>query len=266
MGGYVKLFGSILQSSLWVGSDPAVKVVWITMLALADQHGIVHASVPGLAHEACVPTEDARRALALFMSPDKDSRTREHDGRRIEECEEGWQLLNYKKYRELQTERQAKDAARQSEWRARRRRDMSQESRGVVATASASAEAKEEPEGEKRGGEDTSCAEAAPSSSPGVLYQPDLHVDKNGHPLTERQQLIKDGEDCFRRRGVLPPDARIIARWMSMVEEVELDSIVSDLQASGKLFALTPDELPAYVFGCIKQYLNPPKSPKGKRS
>jgi hypothetical protein len=47
--GYTKLFSSIVSSTLW-REPAATKVVWITMLALADRHGEVEASIPGLAH------------------------------------------------------------------------------------------------------------------------------------------------------------------------------------------------------------------------
>ena len=100
MHGFTKLFSTLITSTVW-REDDKVRVVWITMLALADRDGVVPASVPGLAALANVDTEDCRSALALLAAPDKDSRTREHEGRRIEEVDGGWKLLNYAKYREL---------------------------------------------------------------------------------------------------------------------------------------------------------------------
>jgi uncharacterized phage protein (TIGR02220 family) len=55
--------------------------------------------VPGLAVIARVSTEECRAALATLSSPDPDSRTKEHEGRRIREVDGGWLLLNYAKYR-----------------------------------------------------------------------------------------------------------------------------------------------------------------------
>jgi hypothetical protein len=88
------------------------------MLALADRFGRVHASVPGIAHQSRVPDAAAREALRVLESPDPDSRTSDHDGRRIERIEGGWRLLNYVMYREM------KDAEAQRERKAKNKRDQ----------------------------------------------------------------------------------------------------------------------------------------------
>ena len=43
MPGYTKLFNSILASTIW-RADDKTRIVWITLLAMADKHGIVEAS------------------------------------------------------------------------------------------------------------------------------------------------------------------------------------------------------------------------------
>ncbi len=119
---YVKLFSSILDSSLWE-RDLATKVVWITMLAMSDRDGLVSASVPGLARRAGVTTQECEAALAVFLSPDVHSRTKDFDGRRIAEVDGGWELLNFEKYRRLESaeDRREKDAERQRRKRLRDR-------------------------------------------------------------------------------------------------------------------------------------------------
>lgn len=97
---YTKLFQTILQSTIWCEPD-SVRVVWITLLAMADRDGLVHASVPGLAKEANVSILQASDALKRFKSPDEYSRTQEHEGRRIEDVDGGWRLLNHAKYRAI---------------------------------------------------------------------------------------------------------------------------------------------------------------------
>jgi len=114
---YVKLFGSILDSSVWIGTDPITKVVWITMLAMANEHGMVEASSLGIAHRAGVPIEECERVLEVLESPDPRSRTEDHDGRRVERLSGGWALLNYEKYRSIRTKKQMLDAARQRRFR-----------------------------------------------------------------------------------------------------------------------------------------------------
>ena len=98
MTGYTKLFNSIVGSTIW-REDPATKVVWITLLALADRDGIVESSIPGLANYAGVSIPETEAALQKFMAPDVYSGSPENEGRRIEPVDGGWRLLNYDKYR-----------------------------------------------------------------------------------------------------------------------------------------------------------------------
>jgi uncharacterized phage protein (TIGR02220 family) len=98
MTGYTKLFGSIVDSTIWRESKET-KVVWITMLAKANRDGIVEASMPGLADAARVTLDECESALKCLMSPDKHSRTKDYEGRRIEPVDGGWLVLNHAKYR-----------------------------------------------------------------------------------------------------------------------------------------------------------------------
>jgi hypothetical protein len=93
------LFGNILTSTIWQEPD-ATRLVWVAMLAMKDANGKVSASVPGLAHVARVSIEDTRKALKTLESPDPESRTKEHEGRRIEKVDGGWIILNHFKHRE----------------------------------------------------------------------------------------------------------------------------------------------------------------------
>lgn len=128
MSGYVKIYGSILGSSVWA-EPPTTRIVWITMLALADQNGNVEASVSGLARFANITPAECRKALIALSSPDEDSKSPEHEGRRVEKWERGWTILNYIKYREMRSPKQVADAERQQRHRAR---DVSQTSQHVA--------------------------------------------------------------------------------------------------------------------------------------
>jgi hypothetical protein len=91
---FVVIDSEILSSSVW--SEAAhVKLVWLTLLILCDTEGYVGAAVPGIAHAAGVSLDQAREALALFMEPDPDSRTRKDEGRRLEVAERGFRILNF---------------------------------------------------------------------------------------------------------------------------------------------------------------------------
>lgn len=119
MTGYTKLFSEIVTSTIWQESTET-KVVWVTMLATADRKGQVRASIPGLAKLAGVTIQQCEEAIQCFLSPDPYSRSKENDGRRIEEIDGGWALLNHAKYRA----RMSKDDKReyQREWIAEKRR------------------------------------------------------------------------------------------------------------------------------------------------
>ena len=108
---FTKLFSSITESTIWVAPD-AHRLCWITMLAMADRKGRVWGSVPGLANRARISVDDARAALESFLSPDPDSRTQDHECRRIEVIDGGWRLLNHQKYREIRDEEAILEAKR----------------------------------------------------------------------------------------------------------------------------------------------------------
>lgn len=122
---YTKLFSSILSSTVWVGTSPSVKLVWVVLLAKADRDGEIHSSVPGLAKDAEVSVEDCQAALDVLLSPDQYSRTTEFEGRRIEPIDGGWRLLNHAHYRKLTSvqDQREKAAARKRRQRERERED-----------------------------------------------------------------------------------------------------------------------------------------------
>ena len=112
---YVKLFSSILDSSIWAEPN-ATRLVWITLLAMADEEGFVRAVPSGIARRAAVTLPECITALDRFLAPDSEG-SQEHAGRRVESTEGGWRLLNYKKYREIQTKRQRQIARAQQTFR-----------------------------------------------------------------------------------------------------------------------------------------------------
>jgi len=118
--GYTKLFSTIVTSSIWTADD-ATRIVWITMLAISDKNGEIHASIPGLARLAGVSLEACEKAITTFLSPDAYSRTKEDEGRRLEVIDGGWMLLNHAKYRRMASDEERKEqaAVRQQRFRDR---------------------------------------------------------------------------------------------------------------------------------------------------
>ena len=169
--GYTKLFNSILASTVWMEPDHT-RLVWITMLALADRYGFVPASVPGLASLARISKEKCEEALVTLSSPDPDSRSTAFDGRRIEKVEGGWNLLNYETYRRKLSveERREYNAMKQREHRERLKQSaMSLTSEQSVHIAEAEA--------------DTEAKVKQPSPTNSVLGSPELRTFWDAYPL-----------------------------------------------------------------------------------
>jgi len=140
MAGYTKLFSTILASTIW--REPAnVRVVWITMLAMADAEGHVDGSVPGLADLSRVTVDECQSALKTLSDPDYFSRTKTNEGRRIKEIEGGWVILNYVKYREAQPAdlRREQNREAQRRWREKRKLTISKVSARKAPSAQAEA-------------------------------------------------------------------------------------------------------------------------------
>lgn len=131
MAGYTKLSSSLVTSTVWRESSPT-RCVWITMLALADAHGEVQASVPGLADVSRVSIEECEHALSIFLSPDKYSRTQNEDGRRITPIDGGWVLLNYSKYRDLLSMEHRRSLGRERARRFRKKEEVTQSNANVT--------------------------------------------------------------------------------------------------------------------------------------
>lgn len=98
---YTKLFGKILDSSIWLEPDP-IRIVWITLLAGMDEDGFAHFSaLQNLADRAKVSLKATQAAVDKFQAPDPDSGNPANEGRRIERVPGGWMILNASYYREL---------------------------------------------------------------------------------------------------------------------------------------------------------------------
>jgi|SRR5215469_4174926 len=111
MAGYTKLFSRILDSTVWREPDHA-RILWITLLALADKNGEVHCTVPGLADRARISLKQCEQALIRFQKPDKYSWSQEDQGRRIRKVEGGWFLINHAKYRALMSTEEQRERTR----------------------------------------------------------------------------------------------------------------------------------------------------------
>jgi hypothetical protein len=121
---YAKLYSTILRSSIWL-EDAETRLLWITMLAAADEKGFVFGSPAGMAHTARISIEATKAALAKLAAPDPDSsdlsENPENEGRRIEVVDGGWRLINYGRYRAIRDSDERREQNRQAKRRERER-------------------------------------------------------------------------------------------------------------------------------------------------
>ena len=97
--GFFKAFSSMLDSSVWVGTDKNTKLLWVTMLLMADKRGVVEAGIPGLAARSGLTMDEVDAALKVLQSPDKFSKSKIEEGRRVIPVEGGFKIVTYEFYR-----------------------------------------------------------------------------------------------------------------------------------------------------------------------
>ena len=217
MAGYTKLFGSILDSSVW-REPPLTRLVWLTLLAMADRDGIVEASVVGIADRARVSEEATQEALACFLDVDPRSKNPANDGRRIERVPEGYRLLNYEFYRAKMSaeEMRAKNADRQRRYRERQASvtgDVTSRpvttvpgSNGSEAESDQKQKAKAEAKAEKR-----EKAPAAPPAAPPNLVAIFCEEYKAAHGRPYQVSPADAGQGMTLRKAGTDPEA-----WRAM--------------------------------------------------
>jgi hypothetical protein len=90
---------------------------------MSDARGEVQASIPGLARRAGITIPECEAGLSVLDSPDRFSRSKEHEGRRIAGIDGGWELLNHSKYRALLSadERREYNRKKQADFRAKKK-------------------------------------------------------------------------------------------------------------------------------------------------
>ncbi len=213
--GFTKLFNTIVTSTIWQ-EDDKTRIVWITMLAIADAAGVVSASIPGLASVSNVDTEAARAAVAKLQDIDPDSRTKDFDGRRIEAIDGGWHILNYAKYRRMLSEDERREY--KAKWIAEKRRQLSTVDKSrKKSMPSTQAEAEAEAEAEKKG---EASVRRMPTGRNGLVdseWIASLKSDKTYAGVDVDRELGKMHQWCKIRQ--LTPSRRRFINWLNRAEK-----------------------------------------------
>lgn len=100
---FAKIFTQIFDST--IATDWQVRHVFEDFLKLADENGVVDMPVESIIRRTNVPKEIVERAIAVLEAPDSNSRTPDHEGRRLlrlyDDKEWGWVIANHAKYRTI---------------------------------------------------------------------------------------------------------------------------------------------------------------------
>lgn len=103
---YAKVFEQIFDSS--IANDFQTRHVFMDLLVLADQNGVIDRTPEAIARRTNVPLDIVKSAISVLEKPDPSSRSTDCDGARLQRLDEhrewGWQVVNYKHYLGIKTE------------------------------------------------------------------------------------------------------------------------------------------------------------------
>lgn len=146
MNTWTPLWSQVVESTLWEEPLP-VRVLFLTMLAIKDPDHVVRMPFRRLCKKANMEPEVCQPALKVLMDPDSRSAEEQaYQGRRVEEVEGGWLVLNGEHYRKemsklmlrlRKTEWQREDRAKK---RAMRGKALPGEARYVEAAKAGASE------------------------------------------------------------------------------------------------------------------------------
>jgi hypothetical protein len=208
---FAKLFSSITESSLW--SEPKeVRLLFVTMLAKADQTGLVEASLPGLARVANLSLDETITALQILQAPDPYSKNPDNEGRRVLQVPRGFVLLNYEDYRARRNteERQEYMRSYMKEYRKQRKQSVNTSKQPLADVIHsepqlAQAEAEAEAEAKKNKTSKKKALPSRPDDVPQDVWDDFLAIRKAKRlPLTQtamegiRREAAKAGWDLER--------------------------------------------------------------------
>lgn len=118
---YAKIFVQILDSSL--AENYHIRHMFEDMLKLCDMNGVVDMTFGAIARRLKMPEKSVRLYISELEKPDPDSRTPNHQGKRIVRLdahrEWGWFIVNHGYYRQLASDeqRREKTRVRTDKWR-----------------------------------------------------------------------------------------------------------------------------------------------------
>ena len=117
---YKNPLANLLNTSLWL-KDKSVLLVWITLVAMADEKGVVDANDRAIAYRSRVPFDKTLEALKVLSEPDCYAICADNDGRRVERIDGlGWQIFDADGLGLWDTDRRTYSRLKQREFRQRK--------------------------------------------------------------------------------------------------------------------------------------------------
>ena len=111
---YAKVFSQIFDSS--IADNYPLRHFFMDLLVLADCDGVVGMTPTAIAARTRIPLAEVTAMLAALEQPDHESRTPDHDGRRIARLDNhrswGWCIINYDKFRKIASDEQRREKTR----------------------------------------------------------------------------------------------------------------------------------------------------------
>jgi len=247
---YTKVFRSIYDGTL--ADNWQALVTFQQLLILADADGVVDMTVGAISRTTGIPLEILQAGIGHLEKPDPQSRTPDMEGRRIARLdphrEWGWFLVNFKKYKELRSRDEKRDADRERMRQKRQHateRDMSQgvaESREVSRMSPTHTQTKTQKEREPNGSLANADASAAESDAKKAREERLAEVTRDAVAAYNRLMAKPAG----RLASVTLPDADArrsqVRRKLKTARAICRDQFGSD--------TITPEFWAAYFSSC----------------
>lgn len=106
----VKLLPGLLDSDFWQAANQTCRVVWLTMMCMADDDGIVRAGVLGISARCCIAYDSVMESIGYLCC----------DAGMAQVVDGGWKMLNHEGLVAFQTRKQEAGAERAARYRAKR--------------------------------------------------------------------------------------------------------------------------------------------------
>jgi hypothetical protein len=108
---FAKVFRQIFDSS--IASNHKTRHVFMDLLVLANDEGVVEMTMDAIHRRTNVPLEDVQAAINELCEPDTQSNSPTEGGRRLvrlyDHKDWGWRIVNYEHYRAIRCEQERRE-------------------------------------------------------------------------------------------------------------------------------------------------------------